>query len=295
MNVTMRYRLSDAGQRAALLAGRPATAQVVETMETTPTAELLAACQITPAGSAELVAETYRYETLHLDAPPESVEHLARLWEAHQAAVVAGEEARAADAKRQKEEREAAHLAAIEAAREKVNAAIESGVFECWGSHLKVDGESLPMCAEYQERAKAAVKARADAAAAEKKAKSEAKAAAREEMVRTRGGLVFPVEGGFCDFRGQGLWSNYQEKRWVGLFSGARGIDRFLEGPRGEFTWDVTPLEKGDCIQGGGFSQNSRGKRKNESEFFAVVVERTETEIVISEKPTRAAALKVAR
>ena len=96
-------------------------------------------------------------------------------------------------------------------------------------------------------------------------------------------------------FKGFNLWKSGQTKRWVGVFSAPKGIDRFLTSPKGEFVFHVADLQPGTTIQGGGYDTNSRGKRRNESEFFGVVVSNTEERIVVDSHNTRAAAMSAAK
>lgn len=119
----------------------------------------------------------------------------------------------------------------------------------------------------------------------------------------------FAVEGGMCNFTagsrrtetGEEIetwhrgWATYDEKHWLGVFSSARGVDRFVNGPRGERCYDVSGLRAGECIQQASYDVSSRGKRRSEVESFGVVASHTDVLIGIYHVDSRAAALKIAR
>lgn len=121
--------------------------------------------------------------------------------------------------------------------------------------------------------------------------------------------VYFAVEGGLCDFSSASRrtadgekvkgchrrWATYDEHHWLGVFSAARGVDRFLSGPRGERIYDVSSLAVGECIQQASYSQNSRGKRRNEVERFGAVVSVAPDLIGLRRCDSRASALKFAR
>ena len=159
-----------------------------------------------------------------------------------------------------------------------------SAVFAQQGIRLTPTAEQRPRITAIQKARKAA----AEAKAAEKK---EAEAKRRQEMVEEFGGYRWELAANMTDFTEFGLWKNGQDKRWVGTFSGPRGIDAFLPSPRGEQTYDVSGLTPCDCIQGGGYNQNTKGRRSNESEFFGVVVSRDEKAIVVDIAESRTEAL----
>jgi hypothetical protein len=127
-----------------------------------------------------------------------------------------------------------------------------------------------------------------------KEAAARAKAEAIEAMIAEHGGYRWTVEAGMCDFRGFNLWAGSQTRRWVGIFTAPKGIDSFLDSPRGEHTFEISSLVAGDCIQGGGYDINSRGRRRNQSEFFGVVIRNDDTGLVVKITDSRAAALKAA-
>lgn len=121
----------------------------------------------------------------------------------------------------------------------------------------------------------------------------------------------FAVAGSLCGFRsservkesGKPLrgwhngWATYDDRHWLGVFDSARGISRFFDHPHGEKCYSIRgvgSLRPGECIQQASFSVNSRGKRRNECEHFAVVDSVTETVIGIIRCASRAAALQLA-
>ena len=114
-------------------------------------------------------------------------------------------------------------------------------------------------------------------------------------MIAEHGGVVFAVAGGMCEFRGDNLWSGGQSKRWVGVFSSTKGIDAFCNSPRGEFSFSVSGLQRGECIQGAGYDTDGRAGGVDMSEWFGVVVRRDDEEIVVDLHDSRAATLKAAK
>jgi hypothetical protein len=317
MNVTVKYNLSQAGQKAALIAGKTATASVTEVMSfDDPT--LIDKLTINTDGTMSLNADTgsrkaYGDATLYLDAPPTDLATLLSVLDAHHAAnaemqatkVRESEEKRAAEAKAA-QDKLAADSPLVDAILEEFEAlpldAPLPVTIDCCGNsiyHFRVRaaagaGSYLSSTKEHKERANIVLAARAKAKTEADAAKVAAKEAAKEAMIAEHGGIVFPVEGGLCAFAGQSLWSGGQSKRWVGIFTAPKGIDKFLDSARGEFSFSVGELERGDCIQGAGFDTNSRGKRRSETEWFGVVVRSSETEIVVELHDTRSAAIKAA-
>lgn len=319
MNVTMNYRLSADGQRAALLAGRPATATVAETVDETIDAATLALCDIDGNGKVSYAANApekknneWASEYLYLSAPPANLADLIathQAWKKDTAALYEAGKLEKARIASQKAAAEAAEVAldepVVEAALRTIEALppladINSSVpgFHCLSMYdgliVKRDGRLCVQTgaqfkravAVYESRVKTANDAKA-AAAAEKEAK-------RQTEIETRGGYVFPVEGGMCTFKGRGLWLDGQARRWVGIFTEPKGIAEFLDSPRGEHSFSVSSLAPGDCIQGAGFDTNSRGKRRTESEWYGVVVSLTDSEIVVRITDSRAECFKIA-
>ena len=312
VNVNVTYRLSHAGQKAALLAGKAATQVVNETMELANT-DLLGRLTISPEGELSFQAETFvksfsRY-AMELDAPPSSLEDLIGCYDrfvTEKKAEIEADEIRANEAReeakerrRVEEEKRQAEIDADAAEVESILAAVEAdplaalpeGV-ELWGTSFwkRADGKThyFALSPDGKERAVKASQLRQNAIAAQKEAEKAA-------TVAEHGGHWWDAAGGMCNFLGYGLWSGRQDKRWVGRFSAARGINKFLPSPRGEQTFDVRGLRPGDCIQGGGYDENKRGRRSNESGFFGVVVKNDETGLVVDICDTRAEALTKAR
>jgi len=282
MNVNATYTLSQDGQRAALLAGRTATQQVKEELPLLDMA-MLAECGMTTDGKASFVCYA------KLDTPPVSVDDLIAATAADNAKMAADrlarEEAEKADRAKRRitdEPKIAAAIAAVEALPESEPAPYRQAL----AYFVKTNEE--------ETRYQALVDAHEKKHATWRKAQADAKQAAKDAEIALRGGTVFPVEGGMCAFKGHSLWTSGQSKRWVGVFSAAKGIDKFLPNPKGEFVFDVRGLAAGQCIQGGGYDTNSRGKRRSETEFFGVVVELSDSEIVVRLCDSRAQAFKLA-
>lgn len=282
MNVNVTYTLSQDGQRAALVAGRTATQKVVETLPLLDMA-MLAECGMTTGGKPSYVCYA------RLDAPPVSVDDLIAAAKAEHAKLAADrlarEEAEKADRARRRIEdapKIAAAIAKLEALPESEPAPYRQAL-----AYMITTDEELN---QYQNL----VDEHAKKHAAWSEAQRIAKQAAKDAEIELRGGTVFPVEGGMCSFKGHSLWTSGQTKRWVGVFSAAKGIDRFLPNPKGEFVFDVRGLTAGQCIQGGGYDTNSRGKRRSETEFFGVVVTILDSEIVVRLCDSRADAFKLA-
>lgn len=315
-NVTVKYILSPTGQRAAFVAGRPASKVVTEQLQLDSTvADALsfdsagrAFCDCSeryaPAqpltGKVEGLVCDKQY--MVLDAPPEGLADLVRLWRQHaerldvliaeaRRQVAAADEER--KTRRERDEKIADELYAQVSAVDLLAPLpdtvkiISTGLAE---PDLLLSYESNARFTKlYYARKQALIdqaEAKRQQAAAEQLAKLEA-------IVAEHGGFRWTIEGAMCDFRGYGLWQPGQERRWVGIFNSPRGIAKFLTSPRGEQTWDVADLQPGDCIQGAGFSESSRGRRRNESEFFGVVVRITESELVVRAVESRTAALKL--
>lgn len=300
MKANVKYCLSQAGQKAALISGRPATSTVAETMEFEDT-HLIDKLHINTDGTMSYDRAGYSWPSL--DAPPANLAELIATIEAWSTAKRAAEDAT---------KREAEEKARLLAERsfpvvERLLAAFEAMPLDspappaglsAYGfddvTARGTDGYILSSTPEQRARRDkrfAERKAFADEKAAAEKA---AKLAAREAMIAEHGGIVFPVEAGMCSFTGQGLWSSGQSKRWVGIFSAMKGIDSFCDSPRGEHSFGVSALHRGHCIQGGGYDTNSRGKRRSETEWFGVVVRCDENEIVVDLHDSRAATIKAA-
>jgi len=317
VNVNVKYNLSQAGQKAAIMAGKPATASVTEVMSVDDLS-LIDKLTVNTDGTMSLDADTgsrkaYGDATLYLDAPPSDLATLLSILDAHHVANAAmqasrvreSEEKRAAEAKAAQEKLDA-DSPLVDAILEEFEAlpldAPLPVTIDCLGNaiyHFRVRaavgaGSCLSSSKEQKDRANVVLAARAKAKAEADAAKAAAKEAAKEAMIAEHGGIVFPVEGGLCGFTGQSLWWSGQSKRWVGIFTAPKGIDKFLDSARGEFSFSVGKLERGDCIQGAGFDTNSRGKRRSETEWFGVVVRCSETEIVIDLHDSRSATIKAA-
>lgn len=301
MKANVKYKLSQAGQKAALMAGRTATSTVTESMDVEDTA-LLDQLKINPDGSMSYDRSMWGWPDL--DAPPSDLASLIATMDAHSAAKRAEEEAK---------EQEQEEKARIKAERsypivEKLLAEFESlpldaplpaGIREVYNGFADVDSRGtddyyLVATPEQSQRRAKRMQEREQHAAAFKAAAEAEREAALTKMIAEHGGILWPVEGGMCSFSGRGLWASGQSKRWVGVFTQPKGIDYFLDSPRGEHSFSVAGLQRGDCIQGAGFDTNSRGKRRYETEWFGVVVRCDENEIVIDLRDSRSSTLKAA-
>jgi hypothetical protein len=312
MNVTVNYVLSQAGQKAALIAGRTATTEVKESMSFDDTS-LIDKLTINPDGTMSLNARGYKDygdEVLYLDAPPADVASLIATLEAHTTANRERREARAREAQEKRDAEARAAQAKLEADAplvEEILAEFEAlplnaplpATISCCGAliyqfQVPTTGNRL-VCNQVQvDRANAVLAARVKAKAEVDAAEAAAEEADLKAMIAEHGGIVFPVEGGLCSFTGRGLWSSGQSKRWVGVFTAPKGIDRFLESARGEYSFAVAGLTRRSCIQGAGFDTNSRGKRRSETEWFGVVVRADDAEIVIDLHDSRSETIKAA-
>ena len=309
MNTTVKYNLSTAGQKAALIAGRTAAATVTEVMSFED-AGLIDAMKIDGAGSLSLDTAQSLYgagyggRTLYLDAPPVDVADLVARWVAFRTGVEA-EKANAEAEARQRSEA-AAEQARIKAAAdfpvvEGILVALEAeptasikdlGLASCsFYGIATTAGGYLTVTPEQHARLKAVITRRDQIEEDQKKAAAAAKAKVLQDEVDQHGGYVFPVQGGMATFLERGLWLGGQSKRWVGTFSKARSVDKFLEAPRGEFSFNVMGLSAGDLVQGGGYDTNSKGKRRNESEWFGRVVSVSADQIVVRVYDSRTEAM----
>lgn len=309
--ITVSYLLTETGRKAAILADRPATREVTEAMQAEVQPALLDLLTLGSDGRLTLPIPSVAYPYANtiqvaLDAPPHSVEDLA----AHYADVrtrlermIQEEAARKNAARAEEEARERAKVDADRAIVEAALASLEAGTEEpnvkidatYTGAGLQVDGRRLTLDSTAQNRLTLVAAARRKAEIARKEAEKQAREAAKqkkkEDSVRDHGGYLF--DGGMTGFSGYGLWDGGgTEKRWVGVFSAVRGIDRFLDNPRGEHRWDVSDLRPGECIQGGAYDQDRRGRRRNEIEWFGKVTRNDDSGLVIKPCKTRSEALK---
>ena len=310
--VTVTYNLSAVGQKAALLAGRTATQVVTETM-TLEDAALLDHVSISAAG--ELIFDTSKQynapnnwegERLVFDAPPADLPALVTAYQelkGRVAATAAEKEAKrkaAAEAEqqaqREKLERDMPIVEAILSELEAMEpgsewpTGLQANYYE-----LRKDGYQLSLTDAQIERKKAILESWDQARKETEAAAAKAEQDSIDAIVAEYGGYMWKLEAGYCTFTGYDLWQTGQSRRWVGTFSKAKGIDNFLDSPRGEHTFDVRILGVGDCIQGGGYSERSRGRRKNESEFFGVVISAEFDRLVVKICGSRAAALAAAK
>jgi len=317
----MTYILSAAGQRAALLAGRTASETVTETVEVELDALAQYLDQLAIASDGLLSWKSGRHQTygpaITFDRPPADLGDALTM---HDAAVVAYDAAstakEAAETERRaqaeaerKRERDAtvAHdrvevetiLAAIEVADPLAEIPYYTAGHDNQIAQRNWDKDGARRV--YTADSDAFVRflrieaAHTEAVTAKAEADRAAKQVAREAKIAEHGGLWWRADGGMCDFLGYDIWTDGQGKRWVGIFTGARGIDRFLDSPRGENTWPVDSLVPGDCIQAAGYSTKSSGTRKNESEFFGLVIRNDETGLVVRACDSRSAALRAAK
>lgn len=312
MNVTVKYNLSAAGQRAALLAGRCASATVTETLPLEDTS-LLDQLTIAPDGSLSFDATCTRIlggplwtsTDLRLDAPPATVAEIIAAYTAYRAHV----DEQAVQVAAERAAKEVVVVAERQAAIERDAAEVASILDELESiapgdplpPNLRCDGPyqrdvyrrgtltALSITADDIARLQAVAKARQTAKEQADAAKAAAKDAERDALIKQHGGMWWMPQGGMCQFLGYGLWQSGQTKRWLGVFTTPKGISTFLDSPRGEFTFGVSSLSPGDCVQGGGYDTNSRGKRRNESEWFGVVVRNDDTGLVIRQCASRSA------
>ena len=302
MNVKVNYTLSAAGQKAVMIATGIAVPTMQETEMELPV-DLIDSVTINSQGVASYDARYYRHVAVCLDVQPESFQQLFDLVQAartgRDAQLAAEEAANTARLEQQRINQEAAIAADADLALA-VLSKYELG--EALPDNMRVDGDwgqiwqgarPLETSADVKQRVKDRSKVLA-AAAAEKQAKQDAKEARRAAVIAEKGGMWWEAET-MCDFKGYDLWNDNQEKRWVGVFTGVRGIDRFLNSPRGEFAFDISSLVAGDRIQGAGYDTNSRGKRRYETEFFGVVIRNDSEGLVVRMFESRALALKGVR
>jgi hypothetical protein len=305
MNANVKYELSQAGQLSAIQAGRTATQYVTEALEV---GDLIARCRVSATGTLEFDgAETYGMDRPRLDAPPTTLADVVVVVDAIRAQRQAAHDAAGAKAKAEQD----AKLALVGEHKQVFDAALDIlRALDCdAGAGISIYRNDphavrlLPVAVFgvlpdllYVSREDVAVLD--DIIAGRSKASAERKAQVAREAadkiaaeIAEHGGFVFPVAAGMCEFSGRNLWQGGQTVRWVGTFTEARGIDRFLDSPRGEFAFGVAGLKVGDRIQGGGYEKKYNGKRRHESEFFGVVVSVRDSEIVVREYPSRAAAL----
>lgn len=310
--VNVKYELSQAGQKAALLSGRPATARVAEQLPFD--LECVDDLKINTDGSVQYDATLHHQGgyycsgwTMQLDSPPADLKSLISAHKAHLAKLQAESDARVA---KQKAEADA-RAAEVASDKERDYPIVESLLAEyealdplaAMPAHLSsmaygglwYVSPSRYITTEQHTRIEAVGKRRTEAAAAAKQAAADAKAAEDQKMIDEQGGFVFAVAGGLCGFRGHNLWDRGQSRRWVGIFTQPKGIAEFCQSPKGEFVFEVSGLNAGDCIQGAGFDTNSRGKRRDETEWFGVVVRRNGEEIVVRICESRAECFKVSR
>jgi hypothetical protein len=310
LNVTVTYKLSATGQKAALLAGRPASEKVTEVM-VLDDLSLMDVMDIGEDGSISYTADVCSYVGGYsapvLNASPESISEIVAIVQEWRAGIQIR-----VDAQRAEEETAAAKQAAEEKDKlEKDGPLVDALIAEIGGSNplallapgisidwyhrggiLHRDGYKYSLTSEQSGRVKDLAITRIRAKAAQEEAAKAAKQAKREALIDEHGGMYWE-SATMCNFLGYDLWAGGQSKRWVGIFRQAKGISRFLDSPRGEFTFDVSDLSTGDCIQGGGYDTNSRGKRRNESEWFGVVVKNDDTGLVVRQCNSRSEALKV--
>jgi hypothetical protein len=256
------------------------------------------------------LSRTYRYgfSALQLDAPPSGLADAVTAWKTYKALVdakIAAKEAEENERRARAEAEEAAARTADEPEIERILAKIEAadplepepgGIRVEYGGQIYPSGRPfLRMTAAQKARGITWYNAHAAALQAAKIAKKDAEQAERDARIAEHGGHYWLAEGGMCNFVGYDLWGGGQTRRWVGVFTEPKGVKNFLDNPRGEKIWDVRSLVPGDCVQGAGFDTNSRGKRRNESEFFGVVIRNDDTGLVIKMVSSRAAALKLSR
>jgi hypothetical protein len=311
MNVTVKYRLSADGQRAALIAGRPASREVAEVMELTDTS-LLPHVKVEHDGSLTLDTTGYHRGAagaLTFDAPPADISEVIRLHEAYRAAIdnklIADEAERqrkydeAVLEKQRAIERDAPAVASILAELEALDPAapLPPGLlcqkYQSWIYPRDGAADALAATPDDLKRLTAVADRREKATLAAANAAKAAEAAQRDAIIAQHGGMWW--EAGMCSFLGYGLWGSGQTKRWVGVFTAPKGIARFCDSPRGEHVFDVRDLEPGECIQGGGYDTNSRGKRRNETEWFGVVIKNDDTGLVIRKCASRSDAMAQAK
>ena len=300
MTVTVSYRLTSVGQRAALIAGRPSTEQVTENMQFSDMS-YLDAIQIDAQGKLSLDAMKVDYITtsIRFDAPPTLGELIAAVAEekATRAAKAKLRLQETEEADRQRKAKDAQKRAddfpivevALELLRNTVPLDELPSKYRYCGYNFPViygNAGELFMTDEQRTELKSLFAVRKEAEDAEKNAKEVAKQA----LIAQKGGYWWEPAR-LHSLLGYGIWCSSQTKRWVGTFSSARCIDAFLPNPKGEFAFDFSNIKPGTCVQAGGYDTNSRGKRRDESEFFGVVIVNDESGLVIKECDSRSKAL----
>ncbi len=302
--VNLNYTLSPEGQRKAILAGLDGQRQVATTETVEVTADLLEYAEVDSNGGITLRSR------IHWDTVPTAADIIAALTREEESRKEAAEkvkklqeETRAKQiAQRSADEEYAAAIIAEIKSTDHLDPDVDFPGYELceyldgdgerrhngWlrGRHVSIrvdQGQELTRLKRERNDRKVEL-------AAQKKQAEENRRAA---IVEEHGGYLWP--SGMCDFLGYGLWQQNQDKRWIGVFSGARGIDTFCSSPRGEHIFDVSGLLPGTCIQGGGYNVSRSGKRSRESEFFGVVIRNDDTGLVVKIVGSRADALKAAK
>src|SRR5215467_2202821 len=224
LNVKVQYRLSPAGQKAALVADRPASAEVTETMVLEDIA-YVEEVELDSAGTPSLDTRKYdptnsyyRSRKLELDAPPADIVALITMWREFRAKVDLDVKAEQAE---QAAQNEVARVEAEEkAARDHETAEQVLTLLEAATDPAAVDLSSLGVTAvydgmiwvkdhgcldltpalrqrveAYDKRCAELRRQKAEAAAAEATAKLDA-------VLAEHGGLRWQAEGGMCAFRG---------------------------------------------------------------------------------------------
>lgn len=298
MTVKCHYRLSPAGQKAALLAGRSgAEMQVADLPLSDPS--LLEHCQIDSAGVVSIHADRCRYASDEMnkleafDAHPENADAVilaavavARKNAELEAARQIAQKAERVESSSRRIDEDMAKMASFRAGYE---ADPEIDWYKGYLSGVKID-EDHPRYAEWRA-AVTEYEAWRTEKLAERKAREEQAAQAKQAAIGAAGGFFWNVPGGYCDFTGYDIWKSGQERRWVGVFDQPKGISRFLDSPKGEHSFDVSGLIPGECIQVAGFDVSSKGRRRHESEWFGVVVKNDSDSLVVRACPTRVEAL----
>ena len=305
--VNISYRLSKEGQRAAVIADHPFPPHERQayTMQWDSTDTRVQVTDLDITSDGILCYNAPR--NMKLDTLPADLADLvarSRAWKE-------AEEQRKAREQAEYEERHARHLAESAARMRAAAAETYTRMLERW----KSDPDSFDSLVESPYRYSDGIGSDTERIAAAELVdtingyvrvrKLAAGAAIREAWSKDRS-LPFQVSAaGYASFRDWDgkyhhvdlpeLWEAGQSRRWIGHFTSGRKIDQFLENPKRESAWDVGALAAGDCIQGGGHDVNSRGKRRYETSWFAVVTAVGDGQIRLRFHKSRVECLDAAR
>lgn len=303
MKTLVKFELSEAGRKAALLAGKPADAR--QSIEVAADA---------PEFAEVVAAGTLGNDTLTLD----TTETLGSMWHGPSIAVTAWDHVptvrellddqarRAAELAAAVAQKEAAARQAVQAAfaeRRTVTTVTRAGSFgfgsteakyetrhadwpltdaeaarlvpetAAWVDELNAANEAAKKAAEARSKELAAEKAARDAA--EKEAAEKAEAERRESLGLKDGEFDYAVEDG-CLMRVPCYDSSRRAKNWMAVItvdpSKPGGLDRdFCEKAHGDAYYALPTLSPGDAIEFGADGYSARGRKSPERAYRFVV------------------------